>query len=394
MPEPLKTIFTYPWDLDDEGIERALDVIQKDAGLNGVSLTPAYHISTYFLPHNPRRKIYYGEDGMILFQPDESRWAKTKLRPRVSHLVQNRDWLPRMAEAIKKRGLHLTAWTVYFYNHHLARTFPEVSKQDALGNRYPSLICPANPEARAYALALTDDIMRQLRPDSMYIESLSYLHFGYGFMNPKIFSPIAPRHEFLLGLCFCEHCVKAAARGLDAVKFRSDVAAYLETELPKIPSPADLKLSPNSPDWQNAAFDSRLQHYLNARMETATSLYEETVRLIKSFGAVPIETEFPSPGNRVRQGLVPERLLKILDRVTVGVPERAESVQAQRKNVPAGMKLLANFQPLHLPSREAAIKAVQGARAAGVDGFSFYNYGLLRMEQLRWIGEANRAAGN
>lgn len=332
---PIKSIFTYPWDLDDEGIDRALDVIQNEAGLNGVSLTPAYHIATYFLPHNPRRKIYYGEDGMILFQPEPSRWEKTKLRPRVSELVADKDWLPRMCEAIRKRGLHLTAWTVFFYNHHLARTFPECSKQDALGNRYPSLICPANPESRAYALALTEDIVRQCQPDSLYIESLSYLHFGYGFMNPKIFSPIAARSEFLLGLCFCEHCVKAGSKGMDAERFKRDVARFLEEDLARVPDPGELKLSPMDPAWQNTAFDSRLQHYLAARMETATSLFEEVVAKVKSMGRIQVETEYPSSGNRFRQGLVPERVLKVIDRAGIGVPERAEQVQSFRKNTPA-----------------------------------------------------------
>jgi hypothetical protein len=39
-------------------------------------------------------------------------------------------------------------------------------------------------------------------------------------------------------------------------------------------------------------------------------------------------------------------------------------------------------------SEEAIVKVVGEAKAAGVDGFTFYNYGLLRLEQLRWIGTA------
>ena len=47
------TIYTYPWDLTDEGIDSALDTIAHTAGLNSVSLAQSYHVSTYFLPHNP-----------------------------------------------------------------------------------------------------------------------------------------------------------------------------------------------------------------------------------------------------------------------------------------------------------------------------------------------------
>ena len=49
------SICTYPWDLVDEGVDNALDNIQHIAGLNDVVLALSYHISTYFLPHNPKK---------------------------------------------------------------------------------------------------------------------------------------------------------------------------------------------------------------------------------------------------------------------------------------------------------------------------------------------------
>ena len=97
------TIFTYPWDLSDDGLERALDVIQGEAGLGGVSLAVAYHIGTFFLPHNPKRKIFFGEDGMLLFVPEPKRWTGVRLRPRVGQAVENPEWLHRLVEGIKKR---------------------------------------------------------------------------------------------------------------------------------------------------------------------------------------------------------------------------------------------------------------------------------------------------
>jgi len=41
---------------------------------------------------------------------------------------------------------------------------------------------------------------------------LSYLRFEYGFLNPKVLTEITPLDRFLLGLCFCPHCVAAAVR--------------------------------------------------------------------------------------------------------------------------------------------------------------------------------------
>ncbi|HEV2125027.1 MAG TPA: hypothetical protein VGW38_19945, partial [Chloroflexota bacterium] len=60
---PRTVMWTYPWDLADGGIDRPLEAIREKAGIETVSLAVAYHISTYFLPNNPARHVYFGEDG-------------------------------------------------------------------------------------------------------------------------------------------------------------------------------------------------------------------------------------------------------------------------------------------------------------------------------------------
>jgi hypothetical protein len=77
-------MYTYPWDLADEGTLPAVERIRDRAGQNEVLLAASYHIATYFLPHNPRRKLYCGEDGMVLFSPERRRYERGKIQPRVS----------------------------------------------------------------------------------------------------------------------------------------------------------------------------------------------------------------------------------------------------------------------------------------------------------------------
>jgi hypothetical protein len=384
----LKTIFTYPWDVNDDGVERALDIIQNDAGLNGVSLAVAYHLNTSFLPHNPRRKIYFGEDGVVLFVPDGKLWSNARLRPRVGQVVENKDWLHRMTEQIKRRSLHLTAWTVYFYNHHLPRTFPDCAKRDALGNPHLAQLCPANPEVRRYAVNLTKDIAANYNPDAFYLESLNYLPFRYGLLGTKILTPITPRAEFLLGLCFCEHCVKAASEGMDGARFKADVSGWLERDLSRMPAKADE--APADEEWMNTAFDSRLQHFLATRAQAASSLYEDVVNSVKSYGDIRIESDFASLADMPASGLFPTRVNKVTDRLGVGVPERPDQVKPFRQDLSPDKKLIANIQPSHASSEAALVRTVRAAREAGVDGFTFYNYGLIRIEQLQWIGAACR----
>src|SRR5919202_6200414 len=238
MATPRTVMWTYPWDLADEGLDPALDAIQHTARVETVSLAVAYHISTYFLPHNPRRQLYFGEDGRLFFQPEAQRYAGTALRPRVSEVVDGPDFLPRIVGRIRERGLGFTAWVVYNYNHYLARAFPQCAKVDALGNHYLTQLCPANPDVRAYHNALTGDVVANYRPDFVFVESPGYHAYDYGWSNAKVQTRVAPRCEFLLSLCFCAHCVGGAERsGLDGGRLKERVAGYLRRELPELPSP-------------------------------------------------------------------------------------------------------------------------------------------------------------
>lgn len=377
------SIFTYPWDLQDEGIDSALGNIQDVAGLNDVALAVSYHAATYFLPHNPRRKLYYGEDGMVLFEPDLSRYGATKIRPRVSEVVDGPDFLKRQTDAIRRRDMTLTAWIVYGFNHYLPRTYPDAARQDALGNRYLSQLCVGNPDVRSYFLALTGDVMEQLAPKTVHLESLSYLHFDYGFVNPKVLTPITEWCRFLMGLCMCGHCVaRASEQGMDAEAFRAEVAEFLEKQLPRLPNPNDA-IAPVNPDVIPLAFGGRLQQYLDARVETASSLFEEVAGLAKSYG-VKVYASPPDGSNTSVTGLAPERVGPLLNRVLGWAP----AGQIDRKNTPQS-ELLARVDPASYASQRAMELVAKESLEGGADGIAVYNYGLIREEHLEWLGAAS-----
>lgn len=371
-------IYTYPWDLADEGVDAALDRIAGVAQQTEVQMATSYHISTYFLPHNPKRQIYFGEDGMVLFQPEAARYQRRRIRPRVSELVTGSPYYSALVDAIRNRGLRYGAWMVYAYNHHLARAYPDCAKQDALGNLSRAQLCVGNPETRAYFRTLTQEVLERFRPDSMFLESLSYLPFSYGFMNPKVFMEITPRDQYLLGLCFCQHCVMAASRsGMDSLQFREAVAKHLRASLPLNPTP-DLKV-PVDQAWRDTAFDSRLAHYLATRSTTATRLYEEMTDLCHRHGTKTMDF---APDNEAVTGLNPERVIEVGDRFCLGEPEDARRWKAKWPN----KEFLWSAEPPDTtPELEGKCRA---ALAAGADGFTFYNYGLLREENLRHIGDA------
>jgi len=386
------TIYTYPWDLHDEGIDAAFRTIVETAGIRDVSLALSYHYATYFLPHNPVRPIYFGEHGAVYFQPQAERYSRTTLRPQVSSLVRGPEYLSDIVAGARSAGVRLSPWIPYCFNQLLPKTFPHAARRDALGNLYLSHLCPVNADVREYFRALTADVVAQSSADGLMIESLSFLRFDYGFWNPKVLTPISPRCGLLLGLCFCPDCLATGqAGGVDSEALRAEIAAYLRAELPRIPSPGDL--APASEEWIAEAFDGKLAAFLAARAERTTALFEEIVQVAREHGASHVQTVLPTRASQPVSGLIPERVWPLIDRPMVGLPtEPVEpTIRRLRESLPASSQLLVSLHPAQFESEGKLIEVVQRARAAGAAGFTFYNYGLIRQEHLRWIGAASRA---
>jgi hypothetical protein len=119
----------------------------------------------------------------------------------------------------------------------LARSFPEVSIVDVLGNRSPSISCPSNPDVIEYVLARVRDIaenyggIRGLELDGLYID-----------MHPRMTNPygqpgaLYPLHHVAPESCFCEHCIKLAREeGVNIESIRRVVREITETSLKSSP---------------------------------------------------------------------------------------------------------------------------------------------------------------
>ena len=380
------TIYTYPWDLTDEGIDSALDTIAHTAGLNSVSLAQSYHISTYFLPHNPRRPLYWGEEGALYFQPSATFYEESPIAPLISNVVDGPDYMRRIANKIKERGLDLTSWLVFNYNHYLPQRYPDAAKHDPFGHINFAQLCPASPLTRDYACALCRDIAAQFQPDEFHLESLGYLHFSYGFRNPKVGVKITPFCELLMGLCYCQHCLqRASALGLDGESFRADVAEYLARELASEPAPEDMQ--PPSAERLATAFSGRLQTFLDARVEAATSLVEKAIAIANQAG---VRVSFFGGRDRTVNGLDSDRVLRNVYMVNAGVggePDAlAANVRTLRGKFPADTDLSAIVNPGGFADSDALGAHLTALSQAGVNGYAFYNYGLIRRAHLEWIG--------
>lgn len=405
-----RSAYLFAHDLLDESTETVLDRL-ADAHLDGAVLAGAYHHSRDVFPHNPRHKVMYLEGGTVYFHPRSAAYAGQRLQPRVAAVAREVDPLGLLCEAGQRRGIGVSAWLVMLHNSRLAFEAPECAPVTAFGDPLLNGLCPANPAVRAYAETLAADVARY-GLESIKLEALSYLPFEHGYHHERSFVPLSPNVRFLLGLCFCPHCVAhAEAAGIDAERVRRRVidlvapvfdAAEHETHEPDV---EETRL--------RAECQGQLGRFLDARCEVVTSLAERVsaavhavwpatrVSLLDLAGAtLGYATGRPSSDRSAasiawRDGIRPAEIARACDALGVlgyfAEPARLEQeVRAYQECLPADRPLEVLLRPMAPDSRSAAELAakLRVLERLGVEDVAFYHYGFMRLEALAWIASA------
>ena len=142
-----RAMYAYAWDLagDTNGIVDRL----VGCGLNTVTLAGSYHAGKFIRPQGRHGKVFFPEDGTVCFKADPARYGA--LRPRVNTLTQQTDVLRTICDA---GTVSANAWLVLAHNTRLGMAHPDATVKNAFGDSYAYSLCPANPDVRAYAVAL------------------------------------------------------------------------------------------------------------------------------------------------------------------------------------------------------------------------------------------------
>ena len=387
-------LYTYPWDLSDEGVDQALDRIIDLTGCTEIQLTPGYHVSNYFLPHNPRSPIRFGENGAIFYTPELSRYEATSLKPYVSPSVTTPDYFERLVEAIDRRGLVFSAWNVYFFNHHLSEKHPEFAKHDVFRTPYVGQISPSSRDAQEYAVALTQEIMDRFKPHAVRVEALQRQMWRHGMLKNKFQGDITERCQFLLGVCFNPASVRNAEEaGMDAVSFRQEVDTWLRAELAGIPTEQELA-QPADAEWIANAFDGRLRTYLDVLNAHTTDLWLRVAEVIRKGGG-KVQSDYLAHGVRTDTNGLEPRINEHIDRLTAGLPasddDAKEQMRAYIDMIAPGGEVFVPVGPGNITEAAPLVERTRAAADAGAAGALFYNYGLMREGVLRFVGEAMRS---
>jgi len=398
--------FCFASDLADEGVEPVLDNIQGRAGLGGVTMAAAYHGSRDLFPHARTRRLRYQPGGEVFFRPDPARWRGLALQPRPSRLTQDRDPLGALIAAAGPRGLDVQAWTVFLHVDWTEDGDPRFAEQTCFGDPCLTELCPANPDVRAYALALATDLAGR-GITSVLAESLHHHLLEHGAHHERYFVELGSGARLLLGLCFCEHCLEGARRhGADPGELRARACAEVEHAFAGGGAPSSSELSREE---AGGLLGGQLGALLESRGEVVTSLVGEIAEatrahgvrfeVLDSSGAVkgyatgrPAGDAAPSIGWRfgtdvaacARAGAAVGAIAYAAEPARVALDLAAYRALAPAAPLVAAMRPV----PPDCDAAENLAEKLRVAAAAGVDRVDIYHYGMAPLSALDRVREA------
>ncbi|MFH1570229.1 MAG: hypothetical protein ABIL09_19715 [Gemmatimonadota bacterium] len=375
------TIWSYLWDLVDDGIEDAVRRLRQEVGLDAVSVATAYHTFQQLRPQRPGRKLLVADRAAVYFRPDLARYRDTAIRPHVAEMARRGNPLERLAGACQAQGLDLISWTVCLHNTYLSELYPAAAQQTAYGDPLGWHLCPGSDDARSYLVALCSDLVSNYGCRRIELESCNFGGYGHSHHHPKDGVELGAGGRYLLGLSFSEGCRRRAAeRGLDADALAGWVRSRLDPIFaggpPLDEAPAEL-----------AHAQPLLAAYQDLREELVASLVGE---IGQACGGAEVSVILM--GDRWNAGLRPEALVRAADRVeilayTPSADQVEERVRATLRDLSSPSQLVVGLQAYPPAARQAAeLRAnVDRARSCGVEQFSFYNYGIMPRASLDWV---------
>jgi hypothetical protein len=386
-------LWAYPWDIIDEDPDAVMERV-ADAGFDEVSVAVLYHGGMLLLPHNPRRRVYFPEDGVVYFVPDSLRYQGSSLQPVVSELTRSSDVLAEICAAAASHGLTTVAWVVTLHNARFGLQYPELTLENAFGDRYPYALCPSQPQVGAFFQALVADLSRYPL-GAVELEALYHQSYPHAWSHAKEGACRTWAHAHLLSLCFCPACVaQAAGQGVDGDEVSRHVRRALDDGLREGTVRGAAKDDVESVDELGSLVPG-VAGYIAARTQAVTALLDR----VCAASGVPVYGMIGSGllGNEWRAGIALPDWAARCDGLTVNCYQRRwfgtveeEAAEARRRiNGPAlYIGLQATWPQVNTASDLR--RRIAEVRKVPADGVAIYNYGLMPSWHLEWAKSALR----
>lgn len=385
-----------PWDLIDQGVDEALDRLQGDVGVNGLSIRAASgpRFALRALPVTDRVSI---SRGGVAFVPEEGRYTITRCKPIASSRCKGRNPLGDIVEACAGRALAVRAEVSAAGAGRMVHKYPAAAAKNAFGAESGVGMCLANPDVQAYLCGLVGDLSGNYGIDAIVVTQ--FMIAWLDAFDPALTCGIKldRADRMLLSLCFCESCrQKSAKAGVAVEDAASTVRAILQGRLAGTGSemrPATLLIDnqalSNFVRWRGSELQTLLTQ-LKAAGSCAL-----LVDLDSSFadGVVQTADEW-SAADGVLVGL------DAAENVVRQLPPGADSGSLFTSGSPTGVRpsaerrteLRVPVEYWHRRGGSDLVSALSSAVDAGVTTTTFDEYGLLSEAAFTSIKQAVRFA--
>jgi hypothetical protein len=379
-----KGLFMHAWDLRDDGADRVMGWM-RDSGLNLMCIAGCYHSGWFIHPHNPKHRVYMTEGSVAYFQPDESLYARTPMRPQLASFARDTNWLKLAGERLDKYELRMVSWTIGAHNTKLGQLHPQYTQQNVYGDSIPHALSIGHDATREYLKALCRDLALNYPMYGIQLESFGWMGVRHGHHHERDLTRLTPLEQELLSMCFNPQTVsKAQAANVDVGKAREVVKATLDAvfqeapDRPKNHPQSMAELEARSPD---------LKAYNQFRQKLADSLIIEIKEQALKGTSCKLFMQSGYQGEIARvtdgfatwaYGQVPKKVLESVKQGRAAIP--GDWHGEFHCYIRLGMGIPANEQQL----RKIVLALKQGVSTGPI----FYNYSESPMKMLGWIKTA------
>ncbi len=383
----------FVWDFAPEKMTSTFRRLRDEWGLDGISFVVSNPSKLLFLPNSEQGRFRYADEGAVCFRPERSWYADLPVMPVASELCGRRNPLKEASEKAKEVGLRVSAVVTCCYNPLLGRKHPELTVQNALGDRILHLLCPANPVVREFLVRMVGDLVTNYPLDAVELEDLGYLTLMRA-RDVVTDLTITPAADHLLSRCFCEHCCRIASQSnieIERVRF------FLQTELEQFfIAPTELTQFPVEWDVWEKLVEGEAQKVLHMRMDIVSSLLALLVEQIahKHDKRVHVEGHL-LPATLWQIGIDRHKLSELAHAIEVDAkevaPDRLPPYLILNRQVFGNQtELWVRLHPSErfVPNKQAFLAQVRACKEQKVDGVVIVGYGSLRRQNWDWIQEA------
>ena len=398
-------LMVFATDLVDEGFDAVVDAAKDRGGCEGIELAAIYHHARDVHPHNPVHRVRFLDGGALFFRPDLNAFAGQRIQPHLAGLLDDVDPMRTLLPVARARDLAVRAWTITLHNYTLGERYPDATAENAFGDRLLTDLCPANPDARAYARTVTAELART-GVDSITAESICYMPFDHGFHHERTPYPLSETARYCLSLCFCQHCrARASAAGVDVDGLREVVRVEVDRALAGKPNLLDDL--PLEREAVATIADGEMGGFLEVREEIVTSLFAEILAAVEAAGParfVFMDSHGADEGADQTGSFIADRSWRFgLDLPAVAQNCHGLAVLGYSRDDARFQADLTRYReilphtPLSLIMRTLPPQCLGpsdlrpkllAAEQAGIDWVEYFVYGLMRLEALDWIREA------